>query len=77
MGLLPDITQYYGNESNEPLRHSYKRKPLEVVIEILCECLVCGVKLTSECEIIVGDSETFCSEYHKSEYKQMKKDGEI
>lgn len=75
--MLPDITQYYNNESNEPLRHSYKRKSLEVEIEVLGECLICGTLLTGECEIVVSGGETFCSNNHVDEYEQMKKDGEL
>ncbi len=77
MKTLPDITQYYSNESSEPLRHSYKRKPLEVEIEILGECMICESLLTSECEIVVGDGEIFCSEYHFKEYLKMKEDDEL
>ena len=42
--LLPDITQYYSNESNEPLRYGYKRKKVDRVIE----CRTCKTILTSD-----------------------------
>lgn len=72
--LLTDITTYYNNDSEHFSEDQYKRKPLP---EILGECHLCGVLLDDECEIVVDGNDTFCSEYHKNEFKTMKDEGEI
>ena len=72
--LLPDITTYYNNDSEHFNEDQYKRKALP---QILGECHLCGVLLDNECEIVVDGNETFCSEYHKQEYRQMRECGEI
>ena len=74
--LLPDITEYYSNDSGQVSEDQYKRKFVEE-LEVIGQCNLCGVLLDSECEIVVDDKETYCSENHKREYQQMREDGEI
>lgn len=79
MSMLYDQVQYYGdNEPLEELRYGYKRKKLEIVeIETIAECHLCGVLIADGQEVVPYNNETFCSQYHVNEFKQMEDDGEI
>ena len=73
---LPDITEYYVNETNEVPHNQYKRT-FVVEIEVLGYCEICGTVLNSETDIYTYNNYLFCREEHKKEYMDMEKDGEI
>jgi len=76
MKALPDITEYYSNETNEIPHNQYKRK-FEVEIEVLGQCDCCESLLTSETEIIVDGVNQFCGKDCMNDFQEMMEDGEI
>jgi hypothetical protein len=72
--MLDDITTYYNNDSNEPLRHGYKRKHA-VEIEVIAQCEVCGTYLTSDCEILIERGKPVCGSECQTELIKLMEDG--
>lgn len=71
---LPDQSQMY---EEKPFRYTRRLVQEDPPIEIIAECYLCGVRIADGQEVIPYNNETFCSQYHVNEYKQMEADGEL
>jgi hypothetical protein len=67
--MMPDITEYYRNDDNEPVRHGYKRRH-EPGPQIIAQCYTCGEYLTTGSEVLVDNLQDFCSKECVDDYNK-------
>lgn len=71
---IPDITQ---QQEEQPFRYTRRLVEEEPPLEIIAECHLCGVLIEDGQEVLTYADQTFCSQYHVEEYKEMESVGEV
>ena len=76
--LLPDITQYYTNDSDHFSEDQYKRKRNETEETVIGKChfLLCELPIYSDSEVYVDGNEVYCCRMCMDEQKLWEDENE-